>query len=426
MIPALIDFTTSETMKLAKAYDPSCQRQLIVASKIDKYDKGIAEKLQGRGSGSVDLQMGITAVLNRSQEEIDSNISFEEMKRREKKFFLDHKDAFGHLPDEFKGTEQLVRRLATIQQERIRSTFPDIMKKLRKQLAEKKAQLKTIPPPMDTEVACWASFQSMINDFREKIHDNVKGEYSQLTSMDSTGNDGSYHCVESDESETKADEESQAYDDDDDEDHIANRIYQLQRMFHEECRKTFSDFLSNGYRKVVLKKIDQTAGVSLPNFPSYQIIVSLFRKELRKLPHCCHQLVKQMHQYMLQCLTKLFDDAFNNEYRRLKVHLKDIITKRLDEIKETLLGRVSEVFETEQHVFTLNHYYMDTINQLRDEEKQKVDAQKPVNQATSLFAFSATGSIPKAASTATNYAPVSNEVQAAKDIQFALHAYSKV
>ncbi|CAF4554563.1 unnamed protein product [Rotaria sp. Silwood2] len=163
-------------MKLAKVFDPTCQRQLIAASKIDKYDKGIAEKLQGRGFGSMDLQLGCVAVLNRNQDEIDQNISFDEMKQRERQFFIKHKEAFQHLPDEFKGSEQLVRRLATIQQERIRSTFPDIIKELKKQINEKKTQLKKIPPAMDTETKCWTSFQSMINAYRESIHDNVKGE----------------------------------------------------------------------------------------------------------------------------------------------------------------------------------------------------------------------------------------------------------
>ena len=173
-------------MKLAKVFDPLCQRQLIAASKIDKYDKGIAEKLQGRGSGSMDLQLGCIAVLNRNQDEIDKNISFSEMKQREKQFFITHKEAFGHLPDEYKGSEQLIRRLATIQQERIRSTFPDIMKKLRKQLAEKKEQLKKLPPPLNTEAQCWEIFQSMINIYRESIHDNVKGEYGQVASTEIT------------------------------------------------------------------------------------------------------------------------------------------------------------------------------------------------------------------------------------------------
>ena len=171
-------------MKLAKVFDPSCERQLIAASKIDKFDKGIAEKLQGRGSGAMDLQLGCVAVLNRNQDEIDKNVSFDVMREREKQFFVKHNDAFQHLPNECKGSEQLVRRLAIIQQDRIRSTFPGIIQELQKQIVEQKAELKKIPPLINTEVECWAQFQSMISAYREAIHTNVKGEYDQVVSMD--------------------------------------------------------------------------------------------------------------------------------------------------------------------------------------------------------------------------------------------------
>ncbi|CAF4672175.1 unnamed protein product, partial [Rotaria sp. Silwood2] len=238
-------------MKLAKVFDPSCQRQLIAASKIDKYDKGIAEKLQGRGSGSMDLQLGCVAVLNRNQDEIDQNISFSEMKQREKQFFTTHREAFQHLPDEFKGSEQLVRRLATIQQERIRSTFPHIIKQLKKQLAENKAQLKKIPPSVNTEAECWTNFQSMINAYRESIHDNVKGEYDQVASMevtespiintdvDATSNDNIDSDVQDDGSE-----EEESLTEENDKDHIAYHIHQLQRKFQNDCRQSFTDFFS--------------------------------------------------------------------------------------------------------------------------------------------------------------------------------------
>ncbi|CAF4967857.1 unnamed protein product [Rotaria sp. Silwood1] len=378
VIPASVDFTTSESMKLAKLFDPSCQRQLIAASKIDKYDKGISEKLQGRGSGSMDLQLGCVAVLNRNQDEIDRNISFSEMKQREKQFFITHKEAFEPLPDEFKGSEQLVRRLATIQQERIRSTFPDIIKKLKNQLAKNKAQLKKIPPSVNTEAECWTNFQSMINAYRESIHDNVKGEYDQVASMevtelpitctdvDAASNDNIDSDAQDDECE---EEESLA--EENDEDHIAYHIYQLQRKFQNECRQSFPDFFSSKYHKIVLREIDRTAGVSLPNFPSYQIIVGLFRKELQKLPHCCHALVKQMHEYMSQCLLQLFEQAFNNDYPRLKERLKEIITKRLDDVQEVLMERVNGILDMEKRVFTLNHYYMDTEQVQRKGQKEK-------------------------------------------------------
>ncbi|CAF4552758.1 unnamed protein product [Rotaria sp. Silwood2] len=246
-------------MKLAKVFDPTCQRQLIAASKIDKYDKGIAEKLQGRGFGSMDLQLGCVAVINRNQDEIDQNISFDEMKQRERQFFIKHKEAFQHLPDEFKGSEQLVRRLATIQQERIRSTFPDIIKELKKQINEKKTQLKKIPPAMDTETKCWTSFQSMINAYREK--------------------------------------------------------------------------------------------------------------------------------------------------------------------------RVQETLAMERRVFTLNHYYMDTVNKFKDREQKKKDERggsSATSSSTSLDPKVPITTVTNDSTSTVAYTSVSNEVQAAMDIQIALHAYSKV
>ena len=426
-------------MKLAKVFDPLCQRQLIAASKIDRFDKGIAEKLQGRGSGSMELQLGCVAVLNRSQDEIDENVPFDKMKQREKQFFINHKEAFQHLPDEFKGSEQLVRRLATIQQERIRSTFPQVIQELRKQIAEKKAQLKKIPASMTTEIECWTSFQSMINAYRESIHDDVKGEYDQVASTEITElpttctdlEDESNSNMDSNVSAAESEEESLTADASD-EDHIAYHIYQLQRRFQSECKKSFTDFFSSQYHKIVLREIDRTAGISLPNFPSYQIIVGLFRKELQKLPNCCRKLVEQIHEYISECLLRLFEHAFSKDYPRLKERLKEVIIRRLNEVKEVLLDRVLEILEVERRIFTLNHYYMDTVNKLKETEKKKNDDQKRSSAAPSSGAFSSgtplaiSASITTKSSGTVAYAPVSNEAQAAKDIQIALHAYSKV
>lgn len=409
-------------MKLAKKFDPSCQRQLIAASKIDKYDKGIAEKLQGRGTGSMDLQLGCVAVLNRNQDEIDDNIPFDEMKRREKEFFTKHKEAFQHLPEEFKGSEQLVRRLATIQQERIRSTFPDIIKELRRQIAEKKAGLKKIPASVNTEMECWTSFQSMVNLYRESIHDNVKGEYDQVASMEIDEVSGASNDADSDNSPVDETEEEE-------EDHIAYHIYLLQHEFQEKCRKSFTDFFSNQYHKIVLHEINRTAGVSLPNFPSYQIIVGLFRKELHKMPHCCREVVDEIHEYMSACLLRLFEQAFKKEYPRLNERLKEIIIKQLSVMKDVVLERVEEILDMERRVFTLNHYYMDTVNKLKEnEKKKKVETNKPTTTAPSPFGAVSVASAPvvKPSTLAVSYGAVSNEAQSAIDIQIALHAYSKV
>ncbi len=168
----------------------------------------------------------------------------------------------------------------------------------------------------------------------------------------------------------------------------------------------------------MLREIDRTAGVSLQNFPSYQIIVGLFRKELQKLPNCCYSLVEQIHEYMSQCLLRLFDQAFNQDYPRLKERLREVIIKRLNEVKDVLSERVLEILNMERRVFTLNHYYMDTVNKLKEKEKKKNDDHERSTTAPSSSVNNSTETV--------TYTSVSNEVQAAKDIQIALYAYSKV
>ncbi|CAF4268731.1 unnamed protein product, partial [Rotaria sordida] len=147
VIPSSVDFTTSESIQLAKKTDPHCERQLIAVSKIDKFDKDIGEKLQGIGPGSMALKLGCIAVLNRTQEEIDQNIPFDEMRRREQQFFRSQK-AFKDVPEQYLGSEQLVKRLALIQQERIRSTLPSIIDELKKEIKLKKSELKQMPSPI--------------------------------------------------------------------------------------------------------------------------------------------------------------------------------------------------------------------------------------------------------------------------------------
>jgi hypothetical protein len=312
---------------------------------------------------------------------------------------------------------------------------------------------------MNTEIECWTNFQSMVNAFRESIHDNVKGEYDQVASMDFTefstasadvevvSNDDMDSDVKADESEEReelltddmdsdveadeSEEQEELLTDENEEDHIAYHIYHLQRTFQSECKKSFTNFLTSQYHKIVLRKIDRTAGVSLPNFPNRQIIVGLFRKELQKLTQCCRKVVDGIHGYMSRCLLRLFHQAFNKDYPRLQVHLKEVIIKQLNEVKEVLLKRVLEILDMERRVFTLNLYYMDTVNKLKEKDKKKNDDHNRSSAASAPFSGSGTTkttsvSITKNSTGTVTYASVSNKAQAARDIQIALHAYSKV
>jgi len=59
-----------------------------------------------------------------------------------------------------------------------------------------------------------------------------------------------------------------------------------------------------------------------------------------------------------------------------------------------------------------------TLNKIKEKEKKKNDDRERSTKAPSSSAWNSTETVA--------YTPVSNEAQAGKDIQIALHAYSKV
>ncbi len=449
VIPSSVDFTTSESMKLAKEFDPNCERQLIAVSKIDKYDKGIAEKLQGEGAGSMKLRLDCVAVLNRNQDEIDSNISFEEMKEREKQFFHKHRDAFQHLPDEYKGIDQLIKKLAIIQQDRIRSTLPETIEELRKQIRTKQQELRTIPVALTSEHDCWTKFQTMINELRENIRSRVHGDYDFRTRLNLINIDGkipskakSPKTVLINSKDTFIDVSTVT------DDRIAYHVYKFQQQFQKEIINKFSDFLSIDYKKRVIKAIDDAAGVSLPNFPSFQIIEHLFHEEFENLPAVCFSLLENICNYIRYNLLKILQDTIDKDYSRLIQRLNEVIIKQIDEAEQRTKQRIKEILDMEYRVFTLSNEYMDMVDKITQDLNDE-NAAKETKKATATTTTTTTVSQTVPASTysanllsrASNLISNSlsgsvinddalrngsNEARAAPAIQIALDSYCKV
>ena len=62
VMPANVDFTTCEGLKIAQEHDRAGIRTLGVVTKIDKADKGIADRLLSRGKNALKLRLGFIPV----------------------------------------------------------------------------------------------------------------------------------------------------------------------------------------------------------------------------------------------------------------------------------------------------------------------------------------------------------------------------
>ncbi len=126
-------------------------------------------------------------------------------------------------------------------------------------------------------------------------------------------------------------------------------------------------------QNVVLKLLQENAGVALPNFPSFSIIERLYRIEHKNFYKPCENLIEEIFEYLKQLLIKILHDVFSQEtnYKDFMIHkLTDIILNMVNENEELCSHDIKKILDIEQRVFTLNQYYMDTVNKIKQQIQQ--------------------------------------------------------
>jgi len=89
VMPATVDLPTCECVMLSKQVDLDCERTIGVITKVDIAERGIRRKLD-TAVDQLGLALGVVAIRNRSQEEIDRHVSWESSREMEKLYFRSH------------------------------------------------------------------------------------------------------------------------------------------------------------------------------------------------------------------------------------------------------------------------------------------------------------------------------------------------
>lgn len=109
--PANVDLANSDSLKLARAVDPQGRRTIGVLTKLDLMDSGThaMDILTGR---VYPLKLGFIGVVNRSQQDINGNVSMLAARRAEEEFFANH-PAYRNLAHRC-GTKYLAKTLNSV------------------------------------------------------------------------------------------------------------------------------------------------------------------------------------------------------------------------------------------------------------------------------------------------------------------------
>ncbi|WFD34617.1 dynamin GTPase [Malassezia cuniculi] len=150
--PANVDLANSDSLKLARSVDPQGRRTIGVLTKLDLMDAGTnaLDILTGR---MYPLKLGFIGVVNRSQQDINSNLPMADARKAEEEFFRTH-IAYRTIAHKC-GTKYLAKTLNQVLLNHIRDCLPDM-----------KARLNTLMGQAQQELAAFGDVAFMGDQHR--------------------------------------------------------------------------------------------------------------------------------------------------------------------------------------------------------------------------------------------------------------------
>ncbi|KAJ2236024.1 Dynamin- GTPase protein [Coemansia sp. RSA 485] len=138
--PANVDIVNSESLKFAREVDPKGNRTIGVITKIDLMDRGTnsLDILTGR---VYPLRLGFVGVVNRSQEDTQSNKPIAESLAFEDEFFRSH--SVYRTIQQHCGTKNLAKALNQLLMQHIRDHLPSIKTKINALISQTEQELSS-------------------------------------------------------------------------------------------------------------------------------------------------------------------------------------------------------------------------------------------------------------------------------------------
>ncbi|CAI6343261.1 unnamed protein product [Macrosiphum euphorbiae] len=169
VVTANTDPATSESLKIAKQWDPEGARTIAVVTKLDIIDKGTKSDIVDLLCGKIiPVKLGIIGVVNRSQIYINENKTLEETLKNETEFFRTNYPEICKMH----GNKVLANTLQDILIKHIRKYIPTLNKNLQYTKTELESKLETLKKP-----DCEKTFVlELLSDINKSYCETVTGD----------------------------------------------------------------------------------------------------------------------------------------------------------------------------------------------------------------------------------------------------------
>jgi GTPase SAR1 family protein len=352
MFPGNVDFATVESLSLAQKVDPSGIRTIGVITKSDlapNHDV-LVEQLLMEKPDVLKLKLGFIAVRNRSTEE---KISLEDARKQEKDFFQQH-PASAIVGWHCLGIDALINRLADLYADSVQKTYPKIRSDIQTKLKEVHEQLSKFPPNLETPSARLAKYHEIAGFYVENI---LKVRFSSSN---------------------------------DDQSSLINTLHERFNKFEKIIRRYTREILfSSKYRSKVRDAMSACFGEQLPNFLPHPVLKRLINEKLGQLWLVTETLIKECFRLTSKLLLDKKQDACKDEIllKKLLPAFHGVVILYLNEKERAVKDQLQDLIRLEKHdPYTINHYYMDKINEFkrRSAEKKLSHTAKKVVQSSEI------------------------------------------
>eukprot|EP00928_Gymnodinium_smaydae_P001874 TRINITY_DN10670_c1_g1_i1.p1 TRINITY_DN10670_c1_g1~~TRINITY_DN10670_c1_g1_i1.p1 ORF type:complete len:411 (-),score=72.98 TRINITY_DN10670_c1_g1_i1:56-1288(-) len=178
VVSAMVDFSTSKSLKLSRDLDSLGRRTILCVTKIDQHtDPGLVDKI-GKAAEQLHLPPEhVFCVRNRSQPENDEEVDLAEARKREEEYFRSHRE-FEKLPTTSLSVSALSRKLVALQYDKIQATLPVASSKIHARIMELDKALAELGPIMSTAAECRSLFQGRLASSLQTLRDESIGRIS--------------------------------------------------------------------------------------------------------------------------------------------------------------------------------------------------------------------------------------------------------
>ena len=363
VVPANADVGTQEAYTIAREVDPTGKRTIGVVTKMDTIEEAdgptIVARLSGEGQNAWKFAMGCHAIRNRNQTEITNKITRDEVDAEEDKFFSTHKELFRMPQDQrasILGFPSLVKDLTGVQSRMIRDGLPRVKKDIRTLLEAKRRELNALPPNVASEVQAQNALRKLTADLRGCIDKLYRVEYDDLPDF------GGAKCPPGlQDTHRLNNDETRGFP------KWLEMMPCLQRLldeFEEAIRRGGQHIMTSTFAETAKTELDRLQGFVLPDLITHSAVKTLSSVEVTAFEEPARKMLDSVYDYFSEVLAVLVTTYFSN-YPRLRDHVQGVVGDLLNESLVLCNERLVEQIEIEQRdVYTLNHYYSDTVHKV--------------------------------------------------------------